>query len=228
MRKVGYLVESGGRSAGTPRTVIASPAPDAQRAPAGSPRGLPARAAWPIVRFHDDLEPGATGTMGHWIELTSTDGVTISAWRDDPKGKPRGGLVVAQEIFGVNSHIRNVPTAMPRTATSRSRRRCSTASSRASTSDTRPGTSSAGASLRRRRRSTHALADVAAAHKVAASAGKVGIVGYCWGGYVTWMSAARLAGLRVRRALLRRRHARGRGASGRAVRCSCISASRIR
>ena len=46
--------------------------------------------------------------MGHWIELTAADGVTISAWRADPAGKPRGGLVVVQEIFGVNSHIRSV------------------------------------------------------------------------------------------------------------------------
>jgi len=36
------------------------------------------------------------------------------------------------------------------------------------------------------------------------SAGKVGIVGYCWGGTVSWMAAARLAGLCVRRVLLRR------------------------
>ena len=46
--------------------------------------------------------------MGHWIQLTAADGATISAWRADPSGKPRGGLVVAQEIFGVNSHIRSV------------------------------------------------------------------------------------------------------------------------
>src|SRR5204862_4826422 len=46
--------------------------------------------------------------MGHWIQLTAADGATISAWRADPAGKPRGGLVVAQEIFGVNSHIRSV------------------------------------------------------------------------------------------------------------------------
>ena len=46
--------------------------------------------------------------MGHAIELKAADGFTLSAYRVDPTGTPRGGLVVAQEIFGVNSHIRSV------------------------------------------------------------------------------------------------------------------------
>ena len=40
-----------------------------------------------------------------------------------------------------------------------------------------------------------ALADVAAARDALASSGKVGIVGYCWGGYIAWMSASRVSGL---------------------------------
>ena len=46
--------------------------------------------------------------MGKMIELTAADGRKLSAYRADPAGTPRGGLVVVQEIFGVNSHIRNV------------------------------------------------------------------------------------------------------------------------
>ncbi len=46
--------------------------------------------------------------MGRMIELTAADGFALSAYRADPAGPPRGGLVVAQEIFGVNSHIRSV------------------------------------------------------------------------------------------------------------------------
>jgi len=46
--------------------------------------------------------------MGRWIELTAADGFRLTAWRADPAGTPRGGLVVVQEIFGVNSHIRSV------------------------------------------------------------------------------------------------------------------------
>src|SRR5499426_2757164 len=47
-------------------------------------------------------------TMGKMIELTASDGHKLAAYRADPSGKPRGGIVVIQEIFGVNSHIRSV------------------------------------------------------------------------------------------------------------------------
>src|SRR5437667_384843 len=46
--------------------------------------------------------------MGETLTLTAEDGFKLSAYRATPSGKPRGGLVVVQEIFGVNHHIRNV------------------------------------------------------------------------------------------------------------------------
>src|ERR1700684_4348931 len=46
--------------------------------------------------------------MSDWIKLKASDGFELSAWRADPKGAPRGGIVVIQEIFGVNHHIRSV------------------------------------------------------------------------------------------------------------------------
>src|SRR5687767_8818995 len=46
--------------------------------------------------------------MGKMIELTAADGHKLGAYRADPAGKPRGALVVIQEIFGVNSHIKQV------------------------------------------------------------------------------------------------------------------------
>ncbi len=45
--------------------------------------------------------------MGERIELDTPNG-RIGAWRAMPDGKPRGGVVVIQEIFGVNAHIRGV------------------------------------------------------------------------------------------------------------------------
>ena len=42
------------------------------------------------------------------IQLSASDGHKLDAYRADPAGKPRGGIVVVQEIFGVNSHIRAV------------------------------------------------------------------------------------------------------------------------
>ena len=46
--------------------------------------------------------------MGKMIELTASDGHKLAAYRADPAGKPRGTIVVIQEIFGVNSHIKSV------------------------------------------------------------------------------------------------------------------------
>src|SRR2546427_2021712 len=46
--------------------------------------------------------------MGQIVALTAEDGHKLSAYRANPTGKPRGGLVIVQEIFGVNSHIKKV------------------------------------------------------------------------------------------------------------------------
>src|SRR3546814_20034449 len=46
--------------------------------------------------------------MGQLISLTSQDGATCSAYRASPKTEPRGGLVICQEVFGVNNHIQGV------------------------------------------------------------------------------------------------------------------------
>jgi carboxymethylenebutenolidase len=46
--------------------------------------------------------------MGSWLTLNAADGHNLSAYRADPEGAARGAVVVLQEIFGVNSHIRAV------------------------------------------------------------------------------------------------------------------------
>lgn len=133
--------------------------------------------------------------MGQWIELTAADGRTISAWRAEPKDRPRGGLVVVQEIFGVNSHIRSVCDgyaadgylAVAPALFDRSRPRVELGYA--------PDDIERGRELKAKATLEHALADVAAARDAAAAAGKVGIVGYCWGGLLTWRAACALHGL---------------------------------
>ena len=46
--------------------------------------------------------------MGKMIELTTKDGAAIGAYEALPPGTPKGGIVVVQEIFGVNHHIRSI------------------------------------------------------------------------------------------------------------------------
>ena len=132
--------------------------------------------------------------MGQWIELTAADGTRISAWRADPAGRPRGALVVAQEIFGVNSHIRSVcdgfaadgyvalaPALFDRYETEVD-------------IGYTPEDIAKGRELKARAGIDNALLDVAAARDAVASSGKVAVIGYCWGGYVAWMAAARESG----------------------------------
>ena len=46
--------------------------------------------------------------MGKHLTLTAADEFQLGAYRADPQGKPKGAIVVVQEIFGVNNHIRSV------------------------------------------------------------------------------------------------------------------------
>ncbi len=46
--------------------------------------------------------------MGQNITLTASDGFKLGAYRADPSTSPKGAIVVIQEIFGVNSHIRHI------------------------------------------------------------------------------------------------------------------------
>ena len=132
--------------------------------------------------------------MGQWIELTASDGVRVSAYRAEPDGKPRGGLVVVQEIFGVNSHIRGVCEAYAREGYvaiapglfDRVEPRVELGYSEQDIARGRDLKAASGTEA--------ALRDIAAARDAAAGAGKVGIVGYCWGGYLAWMAAARVPG----------------------------------
>jgi carboxymethylenebutenolidase len=133
--------------------------------------------------------------MGTTLELAAADGHRFAAYRADPPGKPRGGLVVVQEIFGVNSHIRSMAdgfaadgyVAIAPALFDRVERGLDIGYSQPEIER--------GRALMQKMSMDDALKDVAAAMKAIASSGKIGIVGYCWGGTVAWVSAAKLDGL---------------------------------
>ena len=129
------------------------------------------------------------------IQLTVSDGHKLDAWRAEPTGTPRGAIVVVQEIFGVNSHIRSIADgfaadgylAIAPALFDRVKKNVELGYT--------PEDIAAGRELKAASPIEPALLDVAAAIAEASSAGKVGIVGYCWGGFVAWMAAAKLDGL---------------------------------
>ena len=133
--------------------------------------------------------------MGETIDLTCEDGVKISAYRARPDGKPKGGMVVLQEIFGVNHHIRAVADKYAAAGylviAPALFDRVEKGVELGYGMDDRPRAMD----LRGRTKVEETLADIAAAVEAAKAGGNVGIVGYCWGGTLAYAAAARLSGV---------------------------------
>jgi carboxymethylenebutenolidase len=132
--------------------------------------------------------------MGQVIELTAADGFKLAAYRADPAGKARGALVVAQEIFGVNSHIKSVCDGFAADGYVAIAPALFDRYERGVDIGYTPADIAKGRELKGKTTIDAALRDVAAARDAVSSSGKVGVVGYCWGGYVAWMTASRLPG----------------------------------
>ena len=132
--------------------------------------------------------------MGQIISLTSQDGNQLSAYRADPTGTPRGGLVLVQEVFGVNSHIRSVADKFASEGYLVIAPALFDRIEKGLELGYTPDDVKRGVELKGKVSLDQALTDVAAAQKVAAEAGKVGIVGYCWGGLISWAAASKADG----------------------------------
>ncbi len=138
--------------------------------------------------------------MGSMIELKSADGKAVPAYEARPAGAPQGAVVVIQEIFGVNSHIRAVADgyaaegylAVAPAAFHRVKPGGELGYTEADMGEGF-GYKTAAEALP----APGVMQDIQAAidHAAQASGGKVGIVGYCWGGLLTWRAACTLKGL---------------------------------
>jgi carboxymethylenebutenolidase len=133
--------------------------------------------------------------MGETIKLTAADGHTFSAYLAKPQGKARGAIIVVQEIFGVNHHIRAVADrftadgylAIAPAMFDRFERNVDLGYT--------PETIAHGRKIKVQVTPEMAMADLAVTVEAVSHAGKVGIVGYCWGGFVTWLASAFLDGI---------------------------------
>ena len=129
------------------------------------------------------------------VELQAADGHRFPAYIARPSGTPRGALVVVQEIFGVNGHIRAVADGYAADGF--------LAIAPAVFERVEPGVElgytdadiARGRTLRTSAGDDNALADIAAGIVNVGQGLKVGIVGYCWGGLLSWLAACKLDGL---------------------------------
>ncbi|MGC4060774.1 MAG: dienelactone hydrolase family protein [Aquabacterium sp.] len=148
------------------------------------------------MRWIDQQERGAVTASS--ITLVADDGFQCAVYVSEPVGRPKGAVVVLQEIFGVNAHIRSVADgyaaagylAIAPATFDRVQRGVELGYAQADMAE-----------ARRLKAAVEALPppgvlrDVQAAVDHAARAGKVGIVGYCWGGLLAWRAAALVRGL---------------------------------
>lgn len=132
--------------------------------------------------------------MGDWVALKAQDGHELNGYVAKPDGEAKAALVLVQEIFGVNAHIRSVcdnyaaegylvvaPAIFDRIERGVD----------LSYSDEDKKTAF---SLYPKLDPEKSLLDVAAAYEYAKSAGrKVGVIGFCYGGLMAWLSATRAA-----------------------------------
>ncbi|MAM80495.1 MAG: carboxymethylenebutenolidase [Gammaproteobacteria bacterium] len=130
------------------------------------------------------------------IRLTAADGFSLSAYEVEPEGPTKGCVVVIQEVFGVNDHIREVCNGY---ATNGYHVVAPAIFDRFEPGvelgyeqeDMMRGVGIARGELEME----STLQDIQAAITYLSDKGKVAVVGYCFGGLMTWMAASNLTGL---------------------------------
>ena len=132
--------------------------------------------------------------MGEFTTLMARDGHEFNAWLAAPASKSgvRGAVVIAQEIFGVNRHIRRVAddyaaqgyVVIAPCLFDRIRRGIELGYSEAEVQQGR------GYRLQIPKEKT--MLDLSSSLNVVKHAGRVAVVGYCWGGTLAWLAAAEL------------------------------------
>ena len=138
--------------------------------------------------------------MSHTIQLTGADGHRFPVYVAEPATNPRAAVIVLQEIFGVNSHIREVAESYAQAGY--------LALAPATFHRVQPGVElgytpedvNVGRDLKSKVEALPApgvMQDIQAAinHAHAVTGGKVGILGYCWGGLLSWRAAELCDGL---------------------------------
>lgn len=126
------------------------------------------------------------------VTLQATDGQKLGAYVVGPEDATRS-LVVLQEIFGVNKHMREVSD---RFAEQGYRVVCPAIFDRAEVGvdlGYSPDDAQKGLAIRAQIPEEKTLLDIQASAAYLKNNGKIGIVGYCWGGTLAWMAATRLS-----------------------------------
>ncbi len=130
--------------------------------------------------------------MGEWKALRAADGHELTSYVVRPKGAVKGGLVVVQEIFGVNRHIRSVADSSAAEGYVAIAPALFDRVERGVELNYGDQDMQKAFALYPRLDPQTALQDVAAAFKVVAEEGSgAAVLGFCYGGLLAWLSATR-------------------------------------
>jgi carboxymethylenebutenolidase len=133
--------------------------------------------------------------MGTQIELTASDAHHLGAYRAEPSGAPRGAVVVIQEIFGVNSHIRSVCDRFAEIGYVAVAPAVFDRVERGFECGYSPDEIQHARGFMGRMDWDAMMRDVEAAVASVRPVGSVAVVGFCMGGSVAFLAAARLDGI---------------------------------
>lgn len=131
--------------------------------------------------------------MGNMISLQSADSFSFEAYEAVPDGTPKGYVVVIQEIFGVNVHIREVCDGFAASGYHAVAPAIFDRVEKGVELGYGEDDMARGVEIARGKLNIpDALADLQATIDYLAEKGKVGVVGYCFGGLLTWLAACSL------------------------------------
>jgi len=136
-------------------------------------------------------------TTGEMIRATSRDGFEFAAYHVEPTGTRKGGVIVIQEIFGLSDHVKEMterfgaagyeaiaPSMYDRAAPGFIVQAKDVAANMPKARELAIGNGP-----------ENAMSDVGGVFDVLKRSGKVFVTGYCYGGTMSWLAAARIDGL---------------------------------
>lgn len=133
--------------------------------------------------------------MGQHVKLTTADAHTLGSYRADPAGTPKGGLIVVQEIFGVNHHIRAVCDRLAALGYVAVAPAVFDRFVRDFESGYTPDEIAHARSYLGNLNWDHMIHDMVAAKDQMKGVGPLGAIGFCMGGTAAFLAACRIPGL---------------------------------
>jgi len=130
--------------------------------------------------------------MGEMITLKAADGFTLPAYKAMPSGTPKGAIVVNMEIFGVNAHIKRDADKFARHGYVAIAPQLFERIQPGLDTGYSPDEIAKCRTLIPKVNWDNTVKDLEAAFAEGRKYGKVGDVGYCWGGAAAWVSATRI------------------------------------